>query len=92
MINLAAPEPLRAFPSKEVGLSADKESIVDVQHLGMTIRDYFAAKAMAALISTPRVDWPDVSEFPLENPRSISEISYAIADRMLEVRSNSRKD
>lgn len=45
---------------------------------GMTLRDYFAAKAMQTVLA----DWD-------ENPsyQSIAEISYRIADAMLMVKS-----
>ena len=45
---------------------------------GMTLRDYFAAKAMQSAIS--RSDFNDVSF------ADISKMSYRIADRMMEAR------
>ena len=42
---------------------------------GMTLRDYFAAKAMQALVSTGETDSP-----------IISQASYIIADAMLKAR------
>ena len=42
---------------------------------GMTLRDYFAAKAMQALVSTGETDSP-----------IISQASYIVADAMLKVR------
>jgi hypothetical protein len=47
---------------------------------GMTLRDYFAAKAMQALFSDP-----DVSDTSLSK-KVIAVSSYAIADAMLEAR------
>jgi len=46
----------------------------------MTLRDYFAAKAMQSLLTTPTKDWPSGSDL------SVSEEAYAMADAMLEVR------
>lgn len=42
---------------------------------GMTLRDYFAAKAMQALLSTGETDAP-----------MISKASYIVADAMLKAR------
>ena len=51
---------------------------------GMTLRDYFAAKAMAAMVgATCEVREDGI----IKNiPRDISEIAYTYADAMLEVR------
>lgn len=48
---------------------------------GLSIRDYFAAKAMQALIMTPMNDWP----LP-EDTESVSEKAYLLADAMLKER------
>jgi len=45
------------------------------EHEGMTLRDYFAAKAMQAIVSNGDVD-----------PQKISQASYIIADAMLKAR------
>ena len=78
-----------AFPVNELN---NQTGHVCAQYLGITTRDYFAAKAMAALISTPLMHWPDVSKLPVEAPESVSEVAYALADAMLAVRSLPRKD
>jgi len=44
-------------------------------YAGMTLRDYFAAKAMQAVVSNGDVD-----------PQKISQASYIIADAMLKAR------
>ena len=44
-------------------------------YTGMTLRDYFAAKAMQAIVSNGDVD-----------PQKISQASYIIADTMLKAR------
>lgn len=52
-----------------------------VRHTGMSLRDYFAAKALAALIVAPKADWPDAEETD-----SVSEKAYLLADAMLKER------
>lgn len=51
-------------------------------HSGMSLRDYFAAKAMQAMIGSGSycsIDW--------DNTRSeIADLSYCMADAMLETR------
>ena len=78
-----------AFPVNELN---NQTGHVCAQYLGITTRDYFAAKAMAALISTPLAEWPDVAHIILITPESVSEVAYALADAMLAVRSLPRKD
>lgn len=59
---------------------------------GMTLRDYFAAKAVAALIAEPRWGEGESSVVYTIGPRStelarnFAEAAYAIADAMLEAR------
>ena len=56
-----------AFPARTIAM-----------HQGMTLRDYFAAKAMQSLLMAQPRDWPmgfDVS---------VSFASYEMADAMLE--------
>ncbi len=71
-----------AFPYSRVHKGEKENQIVDSQ--GMTLRDYFAAKAMqsALLASKP--------ENPVERmdiyTQSVAEISYEMADAMLRVR------
>ena len=47
-------------------------------HNGMTLRDYFAAKAMQAMMSQP--DWTTLSD------EKVAVWAYAQADAMLEAR------
>ena len=49
----------------------------DVCYNGMTLRDYFAAKAMQAILSDPNFSIPD---------DKLAEASYWVADAMLEAR------
>ena len=47
---------------------------------GLTMRDYFAAAALNALLSKPRTETKD------EPPAGYAEIAYAYADAMLVAR------
>jgi hypothetical protein len=47
---------------------------------GMTLRDYFAAKAMQSVIATVPHD------VQIESPYELASWSYAMADRMLKAR------
>ncbi len=62
-----------AFPHTVEYKGADCGGVVP--HGGMTLRDYFAAKAMQAIVSNGGVD-----------SQKISQASYIIADAMLEAR------
>ena len=53
---------------------------------GMTLRDYFAAKAMQAMISTMSVETVDVSDEIDEDFFEVARGAYAQADAMLKVR------
>ena len=50
---------------------------------GMSLRDYFAAKAMQTLCGVPVTEWPKSA---LSNDGSISAMAYEIADAMLKMR------
>lgn len=47
---------------------------------GMTLRDYFAAKAMQGMMAMP---WPDMED---DAPKFLAKTAYGIADAMLEAR------
>ena len=64
-----------AFPVDEL---SQYDGSVCAQHFGVTVRDYFAAKAMAAMVSGT---WPDSNERP-----EIATRAYALADDMLKER------
>jgi hypothetical protein len=55
------------FPETSVGHAA--------AHQGMTLRDYFAAKAMQAFMREDIVDW-----------KRLGKASYLVADVMMEAR------
>lgn len=73
-----------AFPYIETGDSGVRE--------GMTLRDYFAAKAMQALITEP--SWGDgctptycrMSEEKNDEAKMIAQSAYKLADAMLGAR------
>ena len=56
---------------------------------GMTLRDYFAARAMNGLLETA-IDWfptgKDADESSLELFKDLARDSYAIADAMMKAR------
>ena len=76
MINTNQPE--SAFPSTFRSL-ADPDGEQQVNRWGMTLRDYFAAKAMQSLITVYRDDKSIVDEY--------AKRAYEIADAMLDARS-----
>jgi len=83
-----------AFPSEWLNDSERNEFAPDgtvvpphfVHHLrGLSLRDYFAAKAMASLMRT----LSGVTQFPnsQENQRELAAMAYQCADAMLAARS-----
>ena len=56
------------------------ESVADHEYLGMSLRDYFAAKVMQAIVST-------VPHLATINPKDAAEEAYSYADAMLVERS-----
>jgi len=53
------------------------------QYTGMTLRDYFAAKAMQGLIASPRTPLGTVNDV---TDQLIAKLSYIMADAMLKAR------
>ena len=64
-----------AFPQLELDQSTGN---IHTQHFGMTLRDYFAAKAMASILYQP--EW---EEMPNEH---VAMWAYEYADAMLKAR------
>jgi hypothetical protein len=64
-----------AFPS---GLQQQANDILDSLHKGMTLRDYFAAKAMGDVLVSKHIVTMKYSELAVG--------AYKIADAMLEAR------
>ncbi len=65
---------------------------------GMSLRDYFAAKAMAALIAEPVSElWPgtaaqwanQLQHTQLDGPSMVAHVAYMMADAMLKARETS---
>ena len=66
--------------SRETGGFAFPHDVIDSDKFkGMTLRDYFAAKAMQGNIAS----WPEDQLF---NPKGIAEHAYGVADAMLAER------
>jgi len=73
----------KAYPSQEIDFNEtiiQGKTIYENQHLGMDLRDYFAAKAMQSLILIIHSE----NGFPLSSV--VSKRSYQIADAMLQER------
>jgi hypothetical protein len=66
-----------AFPQTEV----DRDGVTITHHSGMTLRDYFAAKAMQGLMGRAWGELP-----PEELFKTWATSAYAVADAMLEAR------
>ena len=64
-----------AFPHNTVVVN--KEGGIVEHHKGMTLRDYFAAKAMQAILSNPEYGDDDTS---------LAGAAYYVADAMLKAR------
>ena len=80
MIGPNNPGPERAFPSTFRSLNEDEQQV----RYGMTLRDYFAAKAMQAGIGLiPNMQPPTSGVTVL---KVITSMAYEYADAMLEVR------
>lgn len=72
---------MKAFPTDRLGVIKDTRSISinEAQQDGMDLRDYFAAKAMQALIT--QIESGKESQIA-----AIPSISYDIADEMMKAR------
>lgn len=68
---------MKAFPQNIDGSYFDS---------GMDLRDYFAAKAMQAIIQTTTYKTPFVATYNIADNDRISKISYEIADAMMSAR------
>lgn len=65
------------------------DSASPLEHPGMTLRDYFAARAMQTLCGVPISEWPISA---LGHDSSVSAMAYEIADAMLEARKRGCND
>jgi len=66
-----------AFPTE----NAHQSGPITWHHEGMTLRDYFAAKAMQATVQA----WILKSQYPMTD-LMVAENAYSVADAMLEAR------
>jgi hypothetical protein len=73
-----------AFPADERHVVVDPVThrICKLNYIGMSMRDYFAAKAMAAIVVG--VSRPEIADIP--DNASIAAVAYALADAMLNER------
>ena len=58
-----------------------QNNVLPYQEGGMTLRDYFAAKAMQATVQA----WISTSQYP-STDLDVAENAYAVADAMLKAR------
>ena len=70
-----------AFPSGLIDPSTPEDAVQSL-HIGMTLRDYFAAKAMQGWLSTYGADVPQQAVLA----ENIAMLAYQIADAMLKER------
>lgn len=85
---------ISAFPNKQKALMIKSEHIdiareYEIEHNGMTLRDYFAAKAMAAVLPAVMNELKKTRGSVKEAQRlqSLSaETCYVLADAMLKAR------
>lgn len=70
-----------ALPAFPLPAELCQDLSIDEQR-GMTLRDYFAAKAMAAFIAADVSQWPQLDG---DDP-SVSSAAYELADAMLAER------
>ena len=77
---------MKAFPGTP---TFDQDANRTVWQEGMDLRDYFAAKAMAALITTPK----EITNngFRIKNETGFSEMAYKMADAMMEARNGNKE-
>lgn len=83
-----------AFPSKQKALMIKSEHVgiaseYEIDTNGMTLRDYFAAKALTGFLETA-IDWIPTGKHPdcdsLGLFKDLARDSYVLADAMLKAR------
>lgn len=73
---------MKAFSGKQTVWNETTGYHVDVNHAGMDLRDYFAAKAMAVFVSEDtQKNYPE--QWGMQR---IAEVAYEMADVMMKVR------
>lgn len=69
-----------AFPEIRIVSGDNYNPVRKLYYNGMTLRDYFAAKVMHAMLSTPKEMQATADD--------IAEMSYEMADAMIKARNN----
>jgi len=82
---------IKAFPHEEWLDTTDPKVLNPIRHHGMDLRDYFAAKAMQAILygSFTRIGQEGIEDnrLPYQNVEDlISKTAYEYADAMMEER------
>ena len=77
-----------AFPVPACVEQVDVHSIQHPPYPGMSLRDYFAAQALAGLVSIP--EWAEAAQGIEECAIYVAHDAYALADAMLAARSAPR--
>jgi uncharacterized protein (DUF736 family) len=79
-----------AFPvevgTRPIGQNWHQTGSDSAQHYGLSLRDHFAAKAMAAIVSSEAWNVAAAEGAEIE-PHHVAAEAYAIADAMLKARS-----
>ncbi len=84
MNNTNTGKPESAFPSTFKSLSPEEGQ---VHRWGMTLRDYFAAKAMQSIVLTEHYQKMETPTFKYEYiGTALAEEAYRVADAMMEAR------
>jgi hypothetical protein len=76
-----------AFPCETYGIRNGKETTIPTN--GMTLRDYFATKAMAGMLSSNETDLENTVSCNVAQS-NLARAAYAIADIMLAAREASK--
>jgi MoaA/NifB/PqqE/SkfB family radical SAM enzyme len=75
---------MKAFPHEEWLDSTDPKVLNPIRHPGMDLRDYFAAKAMQALLTTGNTT--TVNGEDVHDSDEYAKVAYIMADNMMEAR------
>jgi hypothetical protein len=73
-----------AFPHDEFSENSEQYRALNYQHQGMTLRDYFAAKAASGLLSHP--ECANVGPGNETTTKCVAREAYAIVDALLAER------
>jgi hypothetical protein len=76
---------MKAFSGKQTVWNEETGYHVDVNHGGMDLRDYFAAKAMQALINDEKLK-STIIEMNEHISKVIPKLAYEYADSMMKAR------